>query len=158
MHANSGLRSVAILDVVIPGIDPWKKVLSNPQIWHFAMHAIPDLPERLVQGNQRAYFDYFFDVLSARKESIDDETRESSVKAYASNEALTAGFDWYRAFGRDAERNAARDREQTSIGAGFASSASRQTSSAGRSRAPRTRSRRGGDINWNFGKCPTPPS
>ncbi|HYN73534.1 MAG TPA: hypothetical protein VES60_13620 [Nakamurella sp.] len=39
-------------------------MLRNPYIWHFAMHSIPALPERLVRGREREYFDYFYGVLS----------------------------------------------------------------------------------------------
>jgi hypothetical protein len=32
-------------------------------LWHFAMHAIPALPELLTKGRQGPYFDYFFDTI-----------------------------------------------------------------------------------------------
>ena len=57
--------AVAIVDVVIPGLDPWDEVIANPYLWHFAFHTIPALPELLVQGRQGPDFDYFFDVLAA---------------------------------------------------------------------------------------------
>jgi len=53
-----------IMDTVVPGVAPWKQVLANPYVWHFAFHSIPGLPELLVQGKQREYFDFFFNVLS----------------------------------------------------------------------------------------------
>ena len=98
---------VVIMDTVIPGIDPWDDVLRNPYIWHFGLHAVPDLPETLVQGRQTAYFDYFYDVLSADPRRITAESRAAHAAAYGSEAALTAGFDLYRAFGRDARDNAA---------------------------------------------------
>src|ERR1019366_7475235 len=64
------LRLAAIMDVVIPGIDPWEQVLANPYLWHFAFHSIPELPERLVQGHQGEYFDYFYDAISADPSKI----------------------------------------------------------------------------------------
>jgi pimeloyl-ACP methyl ester carboxylesterase len=96
---------VAILDVVIPGIEPWEAVLRNPYIWHFAMHAIPELPERLIHGRQTEYFDYFFGALAADPATITTDAREAYVEAHASKAALTAGLNWYRAFPRDAEHN-----------------------------------------------------
>ena len=59
------LRQAVIMDVVIPGIDPWEQVLRNPYLWHFAFHAVPELPETLVQGHQVEYFDYFYEAISA---------------------------------------------------------------------------------------------
>lgn len=101
------LDRAVIMDVVIPGVDPWEQVLRNPYIWHFSMHSIPDLPETLVTGRERAYFDFFYDVLSPDPTTITDEVRAAYVEAYRVDGALTAGFDWYRAFARDAEDNAA---------------------------------------------------
>jgi pimeloyl-ACP methyl ester carboxylesterase len=101
------LSRAAIMDVVIPGIPPWDDVVRNPHIWHFAFHAVPNLPETLVQGKQRTYFDYFFDTISARPETITDTARTAYVEAYADPAALRTGFEWYRAFPQDAKRNAA---------------------------------------------------
>lgn len=100
------LSGACILNTVIPGIDPWERIISNPDIWHFAFHSIPSLPETLVAGRQRPYFDYFFDLLSHRKSSIDEALREAFVSDYSRSEALTTGFCWYRAFEDDAKQNA----------------------------------------------------
>ncbi|MEI9430616.1 alpha/beta fold hydrolase [Mesorhizobium sp. Cs1299R1N3] len=102
------LSGAAIMDVVIPGIAPWEKVVRDPRIWHFAFHAVPALPETLVSGHQSAYFDFFFNVLSKDRASIPDDAREIYAKAYSRPESLQAGFDWYRAFPEDAKVNAAR--------------------------------------------------
>ncbi|MEI9416631.1 alpha/beta fold hydrolase [Mesorhizobium sp. Cs1321R2N1] len=102
------LSGAAIMDVVIPGVAPWEKVIRDPRIWHFAFHAVPALPETLVSGHQSAYFDFFFNVLSKDRASIPDEAREIYAKAYSRPESLQAGFDWYRAFPEDAKVNAAR--------------------------------------------------
>jgi pimeloyl-ACP methyl ester carboxylesterase len=105
LRAFGNLSRAVIMDVVVPGISPWEEVLRNPYIWHFAFHSIPGLPERLVQGHQREYFDFFYDVLSADPAKIPPEARASYVRAYSSDAALTAGFSWYRAFAQDAAAN-----------------------------------------------------
>jgi len=99
------LARVVIMDTVVPGVDPCDEVLRNPYIWHFALHNVPELPERLVQGRQRPYFDYFYDVLSADPAKISGEEREKHAHAYATDSALTAGFNWYRTFSQDATDN-----------------------------------------------------
>ena len=108
------LAGVVIVDVAIPGLDPWDEVLRNPYIWHFAFHAIPKLPELLVEGRQAPYLDYFFDVLSVDPTRIAPDARATYARAYASDEALTAGFAFYRAFPQDANDNLAGAREETS--------------------------------------------
>jgi pimeloyl-ACP methyl ester carboxylesterase len=94
-----------VANTVIPGIDPWSKVIANPHIWHFAFHNIPKLPETLVSGHERSYFDFFFDLLAKNKEALDDDLRAELTRAYQRQEALSAGFDWYRAFEEDADHN-----------------------------------------------------
>jgi pimeloyl-ACP methyl ester carboxylesterase len=88
-------------------------VIRNPYIWHFAFHAIPQLPELLVQGHQAAYLDYFFDILAANPGRITAEARATYARAYRSDEALTAGFDFYRSLPQDANDNLAGTRDET---------------------------------------------
>jgi len=99
------IAGAVIIDVVIPGLDPWDEVIHNPYIWHFAFHTIPRLPELLVQGHQAPYLDYFFDVLAADPARITPDKRAAYARAYASDDALTAGFDLYRTFPQDAKDN-----------------------------------------------------
>ncbi len=106
LRRHADVDRVAILETVIPGVDPWEEIIRNPYIWHFAFHSIPELPELLVQGHQGRYFDFFFDVLSADASRIAPDARATYATAYATDAALTAGFDFYRAFTRDAKDNA----------------------------------------------------
>jgi pimeloyl-ACP methyl ester carboxylesterase len=99
------IKGAMIGNTVVPG-DPWQEIISDPRIWHFAFHAVPDLPELLVTGHERAYFDFFFNFLGSRTHPLPDDIRDRFTEAYARPEALKAGFNWYRAFAADAKRNA----------------------------------------------------
>lgn len=99
------LERAVIMDVVIPGLKPWEEVIRNPYIWHFKFHAIPKLPESLVTGKEREYFDYFYGAISAHPEAIRNAARDEYVKAYATPSALSTGFNWYRAFEQDVKDN-----------------------------------------------------
>jgi pimeloyl-ACP methyl ester carboxylesterase len=105
LRAYSDIKRAVIMDVVIPGVKPWEAVLRNPYLWHFAFHAVPNLPESLIQGHQRIYFDFFYDALSADPTKIAPEVREAYASAYSTLSALTAGFRWYRTFPDDAKAN-----------------------------------------------------
>jgi pimeloyl-ACP methyl ester carboxylesterase len=93
------------MDVVIPGVKPWEDVIRNPHIWHFSFHTILNLPETIVTGKERSYFDYFYNTISAHPEKIFDDVRKTYIKAYSNHVALSTGFNWYRAFGQDAKQN-----------------------------------------------------
>ena len=75
LRAYHDIARAVIMDVVVPGLDPWDAVLRNPYIWHFAFHAIPALPERLVRGRQANYFDYFYNVLAHDPATITPDAR-----------------------------------------------------------------------------------
>ena len=98
------LKSAVIMNVAIPGVDPWSEVERNPHIWHFGFHSVPELPEKLVTGNERIYFDFFYNILSTSG-GVSEEARETFVNAYTRPTALSTGFDWYRAFSQDEKDN-----------------------------------------------------
>ena len=102
---GSRIAGAVVANTVIPGAEPWSKVLANPQIWHFAFHSLPQLPETLVAGHQRVYFDFFFDALSGDPKAMRPELRDALAAAYQRPEALTAGFNWYRTMAADAKLN-----------------------------------------------------
>jgi pimeloyl-ACP methyl ester carboxylesterase len=99
------LSRAVMMNIVVPGVEPWSQVVRNPKIWHFAFHAVPELPELLVAGHQARYFDYFYNVLSARRDGVDDAARARYVKAYGQPGALHTGFEWYRTFEQDEKDN-----------------------------------------------------
>jgi pimeloyl-ACP methyl ester carboxylesterase len=99
------LARAAILNTAVPGVDPWSEVIRNPQMFHFAFHATPDLPELLVTGHEAAYFDFFFKAIAGPR-GVSEALRKRHVEAYARPEALSAGFELYRAFKADETFNA----------------------------------------------------
>lgn len=105
LRAYQNIARAVIMSVVIPGVDPWEEVLRNPYLWHFGFHAIPALPELLVQGRQKEYFDFFYQALLHDPVKITPEARADYAKAYSTDSALTTGFNWYRTFGQDVTEN-----------------------------------------------------
>lgn len=104
-HGERISRAI-VINTVVPGLEPWEALLADPHVWHFAFHAIANLPEILVRGRKRVYFDFFHDVLAGDPAKIPDALRERFAQAYERPEALKAGFDWYRAMASDAKHNA----------------------------------------------------
>lgn len=99
------LRAI-IMNTAIPGVAPWEEVKRSPYIWHFAMYAVPSLPEIVFAGKQRILFDYFYNTLSADKYAISEHNRAAYAQAYDKPSALKTSFDWYRAFPQDEKHNA----------------------------------------------------
>jgi pimeloyl-ACP methyl ester carboxylesterase len=89
-------RGVMILDVPLPGIEPWEEVKAEPLLWHFGFHQTADLPEQLIAGREFTYFRAFFDRFALRPEAISDEDVGHYVRAYTGIERLRAGLEFYR--------------------------------------------------------------
>lgn len=102
------LRGIMILDVPLPGLDPWDAVYASPFLWHFQFHQIPGLAEALVADRQRTYFQLtFFDRFVLHKGAIRDAEIDHFAKAYGDTARLHAGFEYYRAFLADGQFNQA---------------------------------------------------
>jgi pimeloyl-ACP methyl ester carboxylesterase len=93
------VRGVMILDVPLPGIEPWEEAKANPILWHISFHQTPDVPEKLLAGRQFVYFrDGIFNRFTANSRAITDADVTHYVKSYAAPQQLRAGMEFYRAF------------------------------------------------------------
>ena len=99
------VRTLAILDVTIPGIGP--DISQGGKRWHHAFHMTPDLPEILVRGREREYLGWFYREFSWRKAAIEPADVDEYVRCYSAPGALEAGFAFYRNIPQDRADNAA---------------------------------------------------
>lgn len=99
------VRSLAILDVTVPGIGP--DISQGGKRWHHAFHMTPDLPELLVQGREREYLGWFFREFCWQRGAIEEADVDEYVRCYSRPGALRAGFEYYRNIPRDAADNCA---------------------------------------------------
>jgi pimeloyl-ACP methyl ester carboxylesterase len=65
--------------------------------WWFGFHAVPELPESLVNGREDEYLGWFL------RDVADEKLREAFVDGYRGRRRLAAGFGFYRAMSRNAE-------------------------------------------------------
>jgi pimeloyl-ACP methyl ester carboxylesterase len=83
---------------MIPGLTRAPEIFvpqaRNTLLWHFMFNQLPDLPEMLIQGRERAYLAWMFDQRSYRRETI---ALDTYVEAYSAPGAMRAGFAYYRA-------------------------------------------------------------
>jgi pimeloyl-ACP methyl ester carboxylesterase len=90
-------EKLVLMDAPLPGIAGWEKVYNDPTKWHFRFNG--PTPEALVQGRERAYFDYFWDVFAADKtHSIPQADRAAYVEAYSRPGRMRAGWAYFQSF------------------------------------------------------------
>jgi pimeloyl-ACP methyl ester carboxylesterase len=93
---------VALMDAFLPGIGNWKDVWLLRDLWHF--HFYGEVPLALVQGRERIYFEHFWNDFAADpKHSVPEADRQIYAAAYAQPGGMRAGFEYFRAFERDAQ-------------------------------------------------------
>jgi pimeloyl-ACP methyl ester carboxylesterase len=100
------VHKMVILDTLLPGFGVEEAGDFSPNgIWHFSFHAIRDLPEKLIDGKEDVYLNWFYDHYSYNQSAITSEDREEYIKQYSKPGAMRAGFEYYRAIFEDAEQN-----------------------------------------------------
>ena len=105
------VRRLVLMDAGIPGITLPDALPTDPErawrTWHFAFHAIPDLPERLIVGREREYLDWFLRRKAANPETFSDADMDEYVRVFLKDGGLRAGLAYYRAAALSARQNRA---------------------------------------------------
>ena len=99
------VRTLTIVDVTVPGIGP--DLSQGGKRWHHAFHMTPDLPERLVEGRERDYLEWFYREFSWQPSAITSADVDEYVRTYAQPGAMRAGFAYYRNIPRNIADNRA---------------------------------------------------
>jgi pimeloyl-ACP methyl ester carboxylesterase len=109
------VRKMIILDTLLPGFGFEEAGSFSPDgIWHFSFHAVRDLPEKLIDGKEDVYLNWFYDR-TYNQSTITPEDREEYIKQYSKPGAMRAGFEYYRAVFEDAEQNKEYAKEKLKI-------------------------------------------
>jgi pimeloyl-ACP methyl ester carboxylesterase len=93
---------IALMDAFLPGIGNWRSVWLMRDLWHF--HFYGKTPLALVHGRERIYFEHFWNDFAADPaHSVPEHDRRIYAQAYARPGGMRAGFEYFRAFEKDAE-------------------------------------------------------
>lgn len=107
------VERLVILEGLLVGIEPmWTEFARDPRSWNFGFNETPELAEQLTSGRERIFLRWFFDNISARPEAITKEAEDQYVEAYSAPGAMSASFEWYRAFPKNIEFNLASARSK----------------------------------------------
>jgi pimeloyl-ACP methyl ester carboxylesterase len=93
----SETEKLVLMDAFLPGVPGWEAVYNNPSIWHFRFNG--PTPEKLVQGRERIYFEYFWNDFAADKtRSIPEADRVAYTAAYSRPGRMHAGWAYFVSF------------------------------------------------------------
>ncbi|MEM7529865.1 MAG: alpha/beta hydrolase [Pseudomonadota bacterium] len=97
------IRSLAIVDVVIPGDGRCAGLAQGGKRWHHLFHRTPRLPEVLTKGRERDYLAWFYEEYSERAGAVPDAALDEYVRTYRAGSTMSNGFEYYRSAVTDAE-------------------------------------------------------
>jgi pimeloyl-ACP methyl ester carboxylesterase len=98
----SEVDRIALMDAFLPGIGSWREVWLMRDLWHF--HFYGKTPLALVHGRERIYFEHFWNDFAAdARHSVPERDRRIYTKDYARPGHMRAGFEYFRAFEKDAQ-------------------------------------------------------
>ena len=87
-------EKLVVMDAFLPGVAGWEPIYNAPNIWHFRFNG--EYPEKLVQGRERTYFEYFWNVLAADKtHSIPESDRKAYTEAYSKPGRMRAAWAYF---------------------------------------------------------------
>jgi pimeloyl-ACP methyl ester carboxylesterase len=96
---------LAVIDAPLPGTQVFDRLRADPRVWQFAFHSVRDIPEMLIAGREKPYFQAFFAARLYNVAAITEQDLDLYASAYAAPGALRAGLELYRTFDRDVEDN-----------------------------------------------------
>ncbi|MGP1615579.1 MAG: alpha/beta fold hydrolase [Pollutimonas bauzanensis] len=103
------VERLALLDAGIPGITlPDALPITAERAWrtwHFAFHAITDLPEMLIAGREREYLEWFLRRKAANPETFSDADIDEYLRVFRKYGGLRAGLAYYRCAALSAQQN-----------------------------------------------------
>src|SRR5881398_3371161 len=87
-------EKLAVMDAFLPGVEGWEAIYDAPNVWHFRFNG--KYPEKLVQGRERTYFEYFWNVFAADEtHSIPEAERKAYTAAYARPGRMRAAWAYF---------------------------------------------------------------
>jgi pimeloyl-ACP methyl ester carboxylesterase len=93
---------VVLMDAFLPGVGKWQDVWLLRDLWHF--HFYGETPLALVKGRERTYLEHFWNDFAAdRTKSVSEADRRLYAAAYARDNGIRAGFEYFRNFEQDAK-------------------------------------------------------
>src|ERR1700730_190033 len=100
------VNKVVLMDAFLPGVGDWKSVWLMRDLWHF--HFYGETPLALVKGRGGTYFeDFWNDFAADRTHSVPEADRQFYAAAYARDDGMRAGFEYFKNFEQDAKDFAA---------------------------------------------------
>jgi pimeloyl-ACP methyl ester carboxylesterase len=93
------VRRLVLSEAPLPGIlrlPPAPSDVQNLHVWQFSFNRLPDIPEVLVQGHERAYLDFLFKTKATKTAVFDSTAVDEYTRVFLLPGIAHASFEYYR--------------------------------------------------------------
>ena len=98
------VKGLCVSETVLGDLPGAESFLADGPPWWFGFHAVPGLAETVLAGREAEYLDWFFTSGTKDGRGIAADVRDAFVAAYAGQDSLRCGFEYYRAMPTNARQ------------------------------------------------------
>ena len=80
------------------------EALKEGSLWWWMIPFAPDVPERLIVGNERAFLTWFFDRHTVNRQAIGDDSIQEYLRTFTGREGVLGSLGVYRAMFQSMEQ------------------------------------------------------
>jgi pimeloyl-ACP methyl ester carboxylesterase len=99
-HHPREVASLVYLDEPLPGVNLHEVTSFRRETfggyWHFGFNAAPDLPELLIGGREREWWNYLYGLMLHRPDAITEADKDEYLRTYATPGGIRGSLGWYR--------------------------------------------------------------
>lgn len=107
LHPDRVAR-LALIELAVPGYGLEQAMdVAHAGLFHFGLFMTAEVPELLLQGHERAFFDWWFQRMAADEAGRTPAAVDDAVTAYSGHDSLRCGFEHYRTLLADGRTNRA---------------------------------------------------
>jgi pimeloyl-ACP methyl ester carboxylesterase len=99
MQRPERVRTLTLIDARIPGLVPWAPMSPASAVtsWHFPFNSLPELPELLIEGRERAFLAWLFRSRTPTPGIFDEAALDEYERVYCGRTAIASAVGYYRA-------------------------------------------------------------
>ncbi|WP_052732741.1 alpha/beta fold hydrolase [Hymenobacter terrenus] len=99
-HHPAEVASLTYLDEPLPAVNLAEMTTFRKETfggyWHFGFNHAADLPEMLITGREREFWQYLHGLMLFNPAAITDEDRREYLRTYAAPGGIRGSVGWYR--------------------------------------------------------------
>ncbi|HLN94379.1 MAG TPA: alpha/beta hydrolase [Flavobacterium sp.] len=99
-HYPNEVASITYLDEPLPSVNLHELTTFKKEnyggYWHFGFNSATDLPELLIHGKEREFWNYLYSIMLYNPEAVSEEDKDEYMRTYAAAGGIRGSVGWYK--------------------------------------------------------------